>query len=305
MVFSRAPMTQTEATTVTATAAHRANLAPCVGPWELLAPIGEGTLSAVYQAQPCGAPDSQAAGYALKTLLPQWQDDPRAIAFLRREVLVGRSVRHPHLISVLTSSVRRPPYYVVMPLLRGASLSAHLAERRLPMGLAFWFVRQIAQGLQALHEAGWTHGDVKPSNVFISPEGHATLLDLGFARRIDRHDPPLARCVIGTCNYFPPEVTVEGATVDVRSDLYSLGVVLFEMLAGRLPFEATDPAEVLRKHREERMPELHPLTPEVPKEAEALVRELLAKQPLRRPPNAREVVERLISLEIATLAQRL
>jgi serine/threonine protein kinase len=148
------------------------------------------------------------------------------------------------------------------------------------------------------------HGDVKPSNIFLSPEGHVTLLDLGFARRIDRPDPGLERWLTGTYHYMAPEVLTADMPVDIRSDIYSLGVVIYEMLTGRVPFQGHDPGELARQHRGIRVPDVRRLVPDVPAEAAALVREMVAKEPLRRPQTPRELIERLIAVEIATFAHR-
>jgi serine/threonine-protein kinase len=315
-------MTQTDTRTTVEEAparrGERAEYPQRVGSWELVGLAGEGALTRVYQARPllpARAPAQRhaaltepaadrPAAYALKMLRPEYQDDPRAIALLRREALVGRSVSHPHLISVLGAGMRKGPHYVVMPWLSGATLSAHRAAgSALEQPTAFWIARQVAEALGALHESGWMHGDVKPGNVFLSPEGHATLLDLGFARRIDRPEPAAQRVVAGTCNYIAPEMLSRGQPVDGRSDVYSLGVVLFEMLSGRLPFAGADAAEVARMHREARPPSLAKLVPELHPDAATLVGQMLAKQPLRRPQGPRELIERLARLEIGTFAR--
>jgi serine/threonine-protein kinase len=156
--------------------------------------------------------------------------------------------------------------------------------------------------MAALHREGWMHGDIKPSNIFVSPEGHVTLLDLGFARRIDAAEPVAERCVTGTYNYIAPEMVARGLPIDVRSDMYSLGVVLFEMLAGRLPFPGASAAELARQHREVRVPDLSQFAPHLPREACRLVHEILAKEPLRRPQTPAELVDRLLRLEVTTFS---
>ena len=174
----------------------------------------------------------------------------------------------------------------------------------LPLAFVFWIARQVAEALGALCAAGWMHGDVKPSNIFVGPDGHATLLDLGFARRIDRPDAGLERWMTGTYHYISPEALTAAMPVDIRSDIYSLGVVVYEMLAGRVPFQNRDPGELARQHRGCRVPELARLVPDVPADAAALVHEMVAKEPLRRPQTPRELIERLIAVEIATFANR-
>jgi len=279
---------------------------PCrVNQWELIALAGEGSLTQVYRARPVELVGDRPAAYALKVLRPEWRQDPRAIALLRREAFVGRTVTHPHLVAILGAGVQKPPYFVVMPWLAGQTL-AGLLEGSRPIDLpeALWIARQVAEALDALGAAGWMHGDVKPSNVLISPEGHVTLVDLGFARRRDETGSAVDRCVMGTCNYIAPEMITSSLRPDIRSDIYSLGVVLFEALSGRLPFVAGSLAELATQHRQARPPDLRRMVPHLPIGVIRLVREMLAKEPLRRPQTPAELIERLVELEIETFGER-
>jgi len=215
-------------------------------------------------------------------------------------------VSHPHLISILSAAVASPPYYVVMPWLAGTTLAGMLASgEAVAWPVALWITRQVAEGLDALHGAGWMHGDVKPGNIFLSPEGHATLLDLGFARRSGGEEPAVERCVTGTWHYMAPERFSSRSRADARSDLYSLGVVLFEMLSGRTPFVGASAAELAQQHREARVAGLAEVAAPLPGDARTLLRQMLAKDPLRRPQTPREVVDRLVAAEIGSLAERL
>lgn len=164
-----------------------------------------------------------------------------------------------------------------------------------------WIARQAAEGLAALHEAGWLHGDLKPEHVLVSDEGHATLIDFGFARPLGAASATHA--VRGTPRYLAPECLVSTLRVDQRSDLYSLGAMLFHWLAGRAPFDAATHADLARQHRQELPVDLRALVPSLPTGVVVLVRELLAKSPERRPQSAREVIERLWPLEIDAFAE--
>ncbi|NQT11475.1 MAG: serine/threonine protein kinase [Planctomycetes bacterium] len=279
--------------------------APCrVSQWDLIELAGEGSLTQVYRAQPTGTPPDRPAAYALKTLRPAWQDDPRAVALLRREAFVGRRVSHPHLIAVLAASVHEPPYFVVTPWLSGQTLAELLSGTPPDLPVVLWIVRQVAEALDALYTAGWMHGDVKPSNIFVSRGAHVTLLDLGFARRSQEMDSAADRCVMGTCNYIAPEMITSRLRPDSRSDIYSLGAVLFEALSGQLPFEGNDLAELASQHKEARPPSLRRLTPHLPRGVTRLVDEMLAKTPLRRPQSPAELIERLVALEIKAFSER-
>ncbi len=292
-----APTTQT-------VPASRSGLPERIGQWKPVALAAEGNLCRVYQAL---ALDGRTGlpGYALKCLRPQWHDDPRALATLARETLVGREVSSPHVVPVLAASLNRDPHFVVMPWLAGATLANHLrAGWRPPVPVALWVIRQAAQGLDALHRAGWMHGDVKPSNLFLSPEGHVTLIDLGFARRPDEVGSVVNRCVVGTASYIAPEMITSALRADIRSDLYSLGAVLYELLAGRPPLVARNLAEIASLHRQARPIGLNRLRPGLPVGLVRLTHRLLARDPLRRPQTPSELIDRIAELEIATFAQR-
>jgi serine/threonine-protein kinase len=218
---------------------------------------------------------------------------------------VGRAVSHPNLVCILAASVHGPPQCVVMPWLDGSTLRAQISAGQIfDLPEVLWFARQAAEGLDALHQAGWMHGDIKPSNLLVSPEGHITLLDLGFARRHEETGSAVDRCVLGTCNYLAPEWITSALRADIRSDIYSLGVVLFELFSGRLPFSGRDLAEVATQHMQSAPPNLSRLAPHLPDEAVGLVHQMIAKEPLRRPQTPRELVERLVALEVAFFSQR-
>jgi serine/threonine-protein kinase len=237
----------------------------------------------------------------LKLLSPEWEDEPSAVACLQREAVVAREVDNAHLVSVLAAHTGAAPYYVVMPWLEGATLAANLASvGRLPPATALWIARQVAEALEALHQAGWTHGDVKPENIFLSAQRHATLLDLSFAQR--RNEQSVGDCrLLGTIAYMAPEKFDGYCVADIRSDLYSLGVTVFEMLAGRVPFPGHNAAEVIRQHRGTRADNIRRRLPSLPREAGALVAQMLAKEPLRRPQTPRELIDQLVRLEISLL----
>ena len=275
-----------------------------VGRWQPIALAAEGSWARIYRARPAGTDARRAAAYALKMLRPDRQHDPLAAAMLAREALVGRSVSHPHVIAILEAHVRSDPPYLVMPWLYGATLEARLAAGEpLDLPAAAWLVRQTAEGLAALDAAGWMHGDLKPANLFVSPEGHVTLLDLGFARRRDEIDSA-AGPIQGTGHYLAPEHFTAALAPDIRSDIYSLGVLLYELLAGRVPLDGKSLAELAVEHKQTAPLGLRRHAPHVTPEIAELVRQMLAKDPLRRPQTPQEVVAALVKIEIATFSER-
>lgn len=273
--------------------------------WKLVRLIGQGQLCRVYAARPEAHPADRPPGYAVKVLDEKWHGRPEAIDVVRREALVGKRLSHPNLISVLAAHVGAPPYFLVMPLLAGTSLDRRLRGGERPgVAVALWIARQVAQALAALEQAGWMHADVKPSNIFFAPDGHATLLDLGFARQ-SAEDTSLAnRAVMGTIEYIAPESITSALRPDVRSDIYSLGATLYELLAGRPPFMAGSIEQLVQMHRQAEPYPLRMFSPLVPTEVACFTHQMLAKEPLRRPQTPQEVVGRLIELEIAAFNMR-
>jgi serine/threonine-protein kinase len=273
--------------------------------WELVEFVGLGSLAHVYRARPVGSPPNRPANYAVKMLRPCWQDDAQAIRLLQREALVGQSISHPHLVSVLAAPVLEPPHLIVMPWLEGASLANRLAEgQQFGVPESLWIARQTAEALDALHQAGWIHGDVTPGNIHVSPTGHVTLLDLNFARRQEELGSIVDRPIMGTCGYLAPEYLTSSLRPDVRSDIFSLGAVLFELLAGHRPYSAETLEQLSLQHRQSAPPDLIRVSPYVPREVSPLVRRMMAKDPLRRPQTPSELIEQLVALEIATFSQR-
>jgi len=276
-----------------------------IGQWQLDGLIGEGSFTCVYRARPVNCPPDRPADYAVKVLRKQWEDDSQAVDLIRREALIGCQVSHPHLAPVLDARVERPPYHLVMPYLPGATLSAALAVCKCPaVPHSLWIARQVARALGALHARGWIHGDVKPDNILISPKGHVTLCDLGLARRIEDPGSVVDRPLVGTFHYVSPELITSALRADARSDIYSLGVTLYEMLAKRLPFQANTLEELAMSHCQEIPPDLRSLQPRLPRRVARLVGKMLAKHPLRRPQTARELARKLAAAEIETFDER-
>ena len=276
---------------------------PKIPGWQLMRPLGSGTWTTTYSARPEGCPEDMPPDYAVKVLMPRYEQQVEAALMLRREALIGRQVSHPYVVSVLAARVDQAPYYIVMPRLDGASLRAVLRKGGpLPCCRALWIVRKVAEGLDALHGHGWLHGDVKPDNIVVSGQGHVTLVDLGFARPQNDNTPTGQRPLMGTLKYAAPESFVSSRTVDQRSDIYSLGVTLYELLTGRPPFDGDDPQSLAAAHLRQSPRNPRRLVPQLPPSINRLLQPMLAKDPLRRPQTSEELVDRLVRLEIETFS---
>jgi serine/threonine protein kinase len=274
-----------------------------IGPWQLTQRIARGPLCDVYRARPQSS--AGPAGYALKLLRPEWQEHPQAIALMRREAQVGNCVSHRHLVAVLSAQADMAPYFLVTPWLDGATLEGYLqANGRLPLAIALWIARQTAEALDALYSAGWMHGDIKPANVHIAQGWHLTLLDLGFARRLNNPGTAADRFGLGSASYLAPETITSRLATDIRSDIYSLGATLFPTLSGRPPYLCESLEAMVHAHRRQAPPRLRSLVATLPSEVAELVQAMLAKDPLRRPQTPAELVSQLVRLEIDALAER-
>lgn len=235
----------------------------------------------------------------------QYEDDPLALSAMRREAEVGRHTSHPNLVPILEASLDTRPPHLVMPRLEGAPLGT-VIERVgcLVVPQALWIARQLAQALTHLHSQGWIHGDIKPANVIVSREGHATLVDLGSALRPNESFYDRGRPLVGTLHFVAPELLTSAMRTAPASDLYSLGITLFQMLTAQLPFSEPDPARLVEAHLRQTPPTLNSFRRGLPTGVEELVRRLLAKDPLRRPSSAEALVDELANLEIELLESR-
>ncbi|MCZ7685181.1 MAG: serine/threonine protein kinase [Sandaracinaceae bacterium] len=272
------------------------------GRYRVEAVIGEGGMATVYRAKHT-LMDRQ---YAVKVLHRDLARDERLVERMRREARSTATLAHPNIVEVYdfgTTDDGAP--FLVMELLSGAPLRSLLRGEPLPLSLIVELGVQMAEGLARAHDFGIVHRDLKPENVFVLDEaGEALvkLVDFGIAR--SQQDTHLTNYgeVVGTPQYMSPE---RALTRDVTPacDLYSLGVVLFEMATGALPFQSNTPSGFVLKHIHEAPPRPSELAPSVSRELEALLLELLEKEPSKRPVDAHRVVERLGALEPKRAAQ--
>jgi serine/threonine protein kinase len=275
---------------------------------DIISLAGRGTFADVWQVR-----DRRTGRVlALKELRTDRDDPPAARRILENEAAVAVKIDSTHVVKVLRNRLEAKPPYLLLEWLSGKTLEARLtAEHRLFCRDALWIARQCAQGLHALLVAGYAHGDIKPSNIFLLDDGTVKLIDLGFARADRRSAADLAgnpaATLSGTPEYLAPEALVAMAILPgdsgaVARDVYSLGVTLYRMLAGALPFQCSTTVEVLRQHQGATPRILRSLAPDVPREVGELVQRLLAKQPLRRGEGLSSLIHDLVGLELSLLA---
>jgi serine/threonine-protein kinase len=279
-----------------------------LGRYQVQELVAMGGLAAVFRAKVLGNGDE----VAIKVLHPDTEQLPELVARFKREAIAGRHIYHPNVAAVHeVARLDDGSWCMVMEFIRGATLREHLANAPLQPVRAARIARQIAIGLNAAHDLGIVHRDVKPLNIMVLQppseglEEPVKLIDFGLAKvpvdelRIGEDavgsELTHAGVVMGTVAYLAPEAALGMRVIDRRSDLYALGVVLYEMLSGKHPFDASTPGEMFAKQRKAFVPPVTERTPgvEVPASIEAIARKLLAKEPEERFPNARAVIAAL------------
>jgi eukaryotic-like serine/threonine-protein kinase len=251
--------------------------------------LGIGGMGVVYRAFDL----SLDVAVALKLLRPELSARADAFERFRKEVLLARQVSSPHVLRLHDIARDGERWFISMDLVDGEALDRRLArDGALPLETALDIATQVARGLAAAHAQGVVHRDLKPSNVLIDHAGHACIADFGIARSLRGSGLTQAGAVVGTPDYLSPE-QARGLPVDARSDLYALGLVLFEMLTGQLPFSAQTASESLSQRIGGYTLPLRQLRPEAPVWLERLLARLLRRRTQQRLPNAEAVLAAL------------
>ena len=279
-----------------------------LGPYEILSPLGAGGMGEVYRARDA----KLGRDVAIKVLPADLAGDPEALSRFEREARAVAQLSHPNILAIHDFGRQGETAYAVMELLEGETLRARLAHGALPARKAADLAAQVANGLAAAHEKGIVHRDLKPENVFVTHEGRVKLLDFGLVKISGQPASPESRTlsverltgpgiVMGTVGYMSPE-QVRGEAVDHRSDIFSLGAVLYEMLAGRQAFGRKTAAESVAAILKEEPPEIAAAGSDPSPALQRIVQHCLEKKPSERFQSARDIAFDLQALSGSAIA---
>ncbi|HEY8497173.1 MAG TPA: Stk1 family PASTA domain-containing Ser/Thr kinase [Limnochordales bacterium] len=257
--------------------------------YRIQAKIGDGGMAVVYRALDL----LLHRPVAIKCLRPQFASDPEFLQRFMQEAQAAASLSHPNVVNIFDVGHAGDVHYIVLEYVQGRNLKEILREEgRLPPKRAAHIARSVARALEAAHRRQLIHRDIKPHNILITPEGRVKVTDFGIARAASAATLTQTGTVIGSVHYFSPE-QARGGPVGPASDLYALGVVLYEMLTGTVPFRGDSPIAVALKHLEEEPVPPSGLVPSIPAWLERVVLKALAKDPAQRYASAEEMAQDL------------
>ena len=249
-------------------------------PYDLIEEIGRGGMATV-----CKAIDSRdGSEVAVKVLSPTISGDNRFVRRFQRESSLLADLSHPNIVPVIDYGESNGMVYMVMPFVEGDTLQMRIERGRIKKRDRERWIVQLADALRFAHEQGVIHRDVKPSNVLIDKSGNALLTDFGLAREVEGSNTLTGSMLLGTPAYMAPEQG-RGAKTDARSDQYSFGVILYQLVTGKLPFEADSPMGTVLKHIQEPVPRPSRFVRDVSPALERVILKCLAKDPEYRYPS--------------------
>ena len=268
-----------------------------LGRYEIIEKIGEGGMAVVYKAK-----DRLLNRYvAIKILRPEFVKDEQFVENFRKESQAAAGLSHPNIVNVYDVGKEGNIHFIVMELIDGKPMSQVIDEKgRLDYKEAISIARQVASALSLAHKNQIIHRDVKPHNILITSTGTAKLADFGIARAVSKASiAEGSEKIMGSVHYFSPE-QARGAYVDERSDIYSLGIVLYEMLTGKVPFDGDNPISIALMHINDPMPSVSSQVPGIPPQLEKVIEKATDKYQSNRYKTADEMIEDLDNIDFIT-----
>lgn len=265
--------------------------------YELEELIGGGGMADVYKARDCllNRP------VAVKILHEEFKQDKEFVDKFQREAQAAARLSHPNIVNIYDVGVADGDHYIVMEYVPGRTLKDRIRqEGHLSVSESLRVAREIAEALAHAHANNLVHCDIKPHNILMMADGHAKVADFGIARAVTESTMTYSGNVIGSVHYFSPE-QAKGTMITPKSDVYSLGVVLYEMLTGKLPFTGDNPVSIAVKHLQEEPVPVRQIDPAIPPVVEAIVSKAMSKDPAMRPTSA-ELVQDISQAERMLMA---
>ena len=256
--------------------------------YEILELIGCGGMGNVYLAHPVNSPDQK---MAIKVLHPEFGADETLLARFVREAELLKKVDHPGVVSIYDAGKKGNSIYYAMELVSGASLDEYLDANKFSVDDLPIITLNICEALNAIHAAGIIHRDLKPANIMLAEDWNIKLTDFGIARP-ESSDLTHHNEIVGSVCYISPEIWI-GETPTASVDLYALGIVLYELITGQVPFEGGSPGELMRKHLQSKPVEPIAINPDCPIFFNSLIVNLLAKQKKDRPRSALDIISKV------------
>ena len=267
------------------------------GRYEIIEALGIGGMGEVYRVE-----DKKVGQeVALKLIKPEIAENKRTIERFRQELITARMISHRNVCRMFDLGEEKGTYFITMEHVAGEDLKNFL-KRAAPLstGRAIAIGRQVCEGLAEAHRLGVVHRDLKPSNIMIDKEGNARIMDFGIARSLEAKGITGEGMIVGTPQYMSPE-QVEGKEIDRRSDIYSLGIILYEMVTGRVPFEGQTPLSIAVKHKNEFPKDPRELNAQVPQELSRVILTCLKKVKEERYQNVELVYSELGRIETSSV----
>ena len=257
--------------------------------YEVKALIGEGGMANVY----LGYDTILGRDVAIKVLRGDLADDEKFVRRFRREAQSASLLNHPNIVQIYDVGEDDGNFYIVMEYINGQTLKQIIKKRkRLSISETIDIMCQLTDGLSSAHDSYIIHRDIKPQNIMILDDGMVKITDFGIAMAVNASDLTQTNSVMGSVHYLPPE-QASGRGSTIKSDIYSLGIMLYEMLAGTMPFRGETAVEIAMKHLKNPMPSIRKLRDDVPQSLENIILKAAAKNPKNRYNNVRELYEDL------------